>query len=141
MTARTFTVHRARVRLDPLLLAAPAAALATGMAAEWLDFRALRYPILALMFVAVLATAWAATTGHGRLRIAVIAIGVGIAAWAAAETVYVVLHAARGEEFGFDRFDSQPARALGLIAVHALFLGVPTGVAAALALQLLWLRR
>jgi len=116
-----------------MALAAPAAAVLAGLAAEWLDFRALRYPLLLMVGLGVLATALAVLPRTGGWRAAALTVAIGIATWAAAETLYVVLHAAQGERFEAERFGPQPAQALGLIAAHALFLGVPTGVAAALA--------
>ena len=127
-----------------MLLAAPLAPLATGIAAEWLDFRALRYPILLLMFTGVTATAIALTQSPSRTTlVALRALALGVLAWAAAETVYVIIHAARGTPFDAERFGPQWAQALGLIGVHALALGAPTGVVAALMLLLRerWLAR
>lgn len=136
-----------RVR-DPfanaLLFAAPLAAVAAGCAAEWLDFRALRYPLLAMMLAGVVATA-SALDRRGDTNLAprgvagtmLRAVLAGVLAWTLAESVYVMLHVLRGEAFDAQRFGPQPAQALGLIAVHALFLGGPTGLAAA---ALVWLR-
>ena len=120
---------------DALLLAAPAAAVVAGLAAEWLDFRALRYPILLLMLAGVTATAFALTGGRAGWRAFVIAVATGVCAWAAAEALYVALHAARGERFDAERFGPQWAQALGLVGVHALVLGAPTGIAAGMLLQ------
>ena len=138
--AITSNVHapaRARDRHagDLLLLAAPAAAIVAGIAAEWLDFRALRYPILLMMLAGVTATAYACTGGRGGWRSFVAALAIGVASWAAAETLYVVLHAAQGERFDGERFGPQWWQALGLIAVHALVLGAPTGAVAGGLLQ------
>jgi hypothetical protein len=186
-----------------LLAGAPVAAVLAGMAAQWLDFRELRWPLLALVGLGVLATAWALTPGRegaggrskrrpyttahkvhagavagGRSkqrpyaphevhagavaggtqrpyaaptldadgdRVAgargeqrpytaggafLLTVMLGVATWAAAETVYVLLHVALGERFEAERFGPQPAQALGLIAAHALFLGLPTGAVA-----------
>ena len=60
---------------------------------------------------------------------------VPLAAWAAAETLYVVLHAAQGERFDAERFGPQWRQALGLIGVHAVVLGAPTGIVAGVLLQ------
>ena len=49
----------------------------------------------------------------------------------------MIIHAARGQAFEAERFGPQWAQALGLIGVHALFLGAPTGIAAG---ALLWVR-
>ena len=42
----------------------------------------------------------------------------------------MLLHVAGGERFDAERFGPQWRQALGLIGVHALFLGAPTGVVA-----------
>jgi hypothetical protein len=115
----------------------PAAALVAGIAAEWLDFRALRYPLLFMVGAGVLATAFA-LFGHERtLRAFALTALLGVATWAAAEAIYVVIHATRGETFDADRFGPQWAQALGLIGVHALFLGLPTGIVAGVVRQLI----
>ena len=121
-----------------LMYAAPVAALLAGSAAEWLDFRALRYPLLVLVLVGVMLTRQAhdAIARHGArarrdaLHALLRTVLLGVVTWGAAETVYVVLHAAQGERFEADRFGPQPAQALALVGAHALFLGVPTGIAA-----------
>jgi hypothetical protein len=118
-----------------LLLAAPTAALAAGLAAEWLDFRELRVPLLLMVGAGVLLTAHAAFARQPALRRTLLTVVLGVATWAAAETVYVVLHVATGQEFSAERFGPQPAKALGLIAAHGVFLGAPTGAAAALLLE------
>jgi len=117
-----------------MLLAAPAAALAGGFAAEWLDFRELRVPLLLMVGLGVVLTARAAFAGRPALTAAALTVALSVATWAAAEAVYVVLHVATGQRFNFEAFDSQPAQAIGLIAAHGVFLGAPTGAAAALAL-------
>jgi hypothetical protein len=123
-----------------MLAGAPAALALAGGAAEWLDFRALRYPILLVMLAGVVLTARALeTSAQGDLvrRQAVVrTVAIGVGAWAAAESLYVVIHALRGQPFDAERFGPQWAQALGLIAVHALVLGAPTGVAAAAVLRL-----
>jgi hypothetical protein len=112
-------------------LAAPAAALAAGLAAEWLDFRELRVPLLLMVGAGVLLTGHAAFASRRSSAAAGLTVALGIATWAAAETVYVVLHVATGQEFNAERFGPQPAQAVGLIAAHGLFLGAPTGAVAA----------
>jgi hypothetical protein len=113
-----------------LLLGAPIVALLAGLAAESLDFRALRYPLLLMVGLGVLATAIALFARERPLRAFVLTVLLGAATWGAAETLYVVLHVAQGESFDAERFGPQWRQALGLIGVHALFLGVPTGIAA-----------
>jgi hypothetical protein len=123
--------------LTLLLYAAPVTAIIAGVAAEWLDFRALRYPLLLMMLAAVAATHYAMEElarrrGESRtgFRSMLRAILLGMTTWAAAQAVYVVLHVAQGERFEAPRFGPQPLQALGLIAAHALFLGAPTGAVA-----------
>ncbi|HZP58594.1 MAG TPA: hypothetical protein VFC53_13745 [Dehalococcoidia bacterium] len=130
----------------PLTLGAPVAAVLLGAGAEWLDFRELRAAFLALGVAGVTVTALALRPGAWRampaLRAALLTVALGAATWAAAEATYVALHLAQGERFHAERFGPQPAQAIGLIAAHALFLGVPTGVAAAaLVFGREWLRR
>lgn len=118
-----------------LIFGAPLAAVLVGVSAEWLDVRALRYPLLTMVLAGVAATAFAIESrGRGALVRALI---IGVSTWAAAETLYVIIHAARGQAFEAERFGPQWAQALGLIGVHALFLGAPTGIAAG---ALLWVR-
>ena len=114
-----------------MILGAPAAAILAGLAAEWLDFRALRYPLLLGVGLGVLATALALFGRDRGLRPFLLVVVLGAATWAAAETLYVIIHASRGAPFETERFDSEWAKGLFLIGVHALFLGVPTGFAAA----------
>lgn len=116
---------------------APAAALAAGLAAEWLDFRALRYPLLLTVGAGVLATAWSLFGRRPNIAALLLTVALGAATWAAAEAVYVVLHAALGGRFSFEAAGPQWAQAVLLIALHASLLGVPTGVAAALALRMI----
>ena len=123
-------------RLDALLVAAPAAALAAGVAAEWLDFSALRYPLLLVVLIGVVLTAWALFGGRKGWRVLAVTFPLGVFTWAAAQTVYVVLHLVQGERFNFEVFDSQPAQAVGLIIAHGVFLGLPTGFVAGVALWL-----
>jgi hypothetical protein len=132
--------HRARTRSGAslwLILAAPLAALLAGLAAEWLDFRALRYPLLLMVALGVLATAHALFAHERRVPAFLFTVALGAATWGAAEALYVVLHAAIGESFDADRFGPQWAQAIALIGVHALLLGVPTGVAAGVARHLI----
>jgi hypothetical protein len=117
-----------------MLLAAPAAAVSAGLAAEWLDFRELRVPLLLMVGAGVLLTAHAAFAGRRPMHAAALTGALGIATWAAAESVYIVVHYATGGHLNFETFDSQPAQALALIAIHAGFLGAPTGAAAAILL-------
>jgi len=106
-----------------------------GMAAEWLDFRALRVPLLMMAGCGVLAAAWALTRGRTGVRPFFQTVAVGAATWAAIETLYVVIHLAAGERFHAERFGAQWSQAIGLIAAHGLFLGVPTGIAVAVVLH------
>ncbi len=120
------------------LLGAPLVAIAAGLAAEWLDFRALRYPLLVMVLAGVMATSFALLPAAGRrpVRESAVVLAVGVATWAAGETLYAVIHALRGDPFEAERFGPQWAQALGLIGVHAIALGAPTGVVAALLLRL-----
>jgi hypothetical protein len=106
-----------------------------GMSAEWLDFRALRVPLLMMAGFGVLAAAWALTRGRTGVRPFLQTVAAGAATWAAIETLYVVIHLVAGERFHAERFGPQWSQAIGLIAAHGLFLGVPTGIAVALALH------
>ena len=114
---------------------APLVALLGGMSAEWLDFRALRLPLLLMVGLGVLATSYAISGTRTGLRPFLLTIAVGAVTWAAAETVYAVIHVAGGERFHAERFGPQWSQALGLIAAHGLFLGTPTGIAAACVLH------
>jgi len=122
-----------------LMYAAPLAAVLAGCAAEWLDFRALRYPLLVMVLTGVTFTGYthdafahdrAESRRGGRFvglsRTAVL----GVVTWGAAETVYVLLHVLQGERFDVGRFGPQPVQALTLIAAHGVFLGAPTGIVA-----------
>ena len=124
-------------RLPPgLLWCVDALAVALcGMAAEWLDFRALRVPLLVLAGFGVLAAAWAITRGRAGVRPFLETVAAGVATWASIEAVYVVIHLAQGERFHADRFGAQWSQAVLLVAVHGAFIGVPTGIAVALALH------
>jgi len=123
---------------QPLLLAAPTAAAAAGLAAEWLDFRALRAPILLGAGLGVLATGYALARGRRGAVPFALTVALGVATWAAAEGVYAVSHAARGGTFNFEAspLESQAGQALTLVLAHGVFLGVPTGLAAAALLHL-----
>ncbi len=124
-----------------LVFGAPVAAVLIGLSAEWLDFRELRMPLLLLAGFGILATAHALDgTGTG-VRSYARTVLIGVATWGAAQTLYVLLHVARGESFDASRFGPQWAQALGLIAAHGLFLGAPTGVVAAAVLAAPRLRR
>ena len=113
-----------------LALGAPLVAVLGGMAAEWLDFRELRIPLLLMVGFGVLATAHALVGARPGWRAFAVAMLVGVATWAAVESVYTVIHVARGEQFHADRFGPQWSQAIGLIAAHGLFLGAPTGAVA-----------
>ena len=132
---------RTRAAGDLLLLGAPAAAVVAGMAAQWLDFNALRYPLLLMVLAGVTATSYAITGGRAGVRAFASAVLVGVATWGAAETLYVIVHAALGQSFEAERFGAQWTQALGLIVVHALALGAPTGVVAGVVLQIAALAR
>jgi hypothetical protein len=113
----------------------PLAAALAGIGAEFLDFRELRVLFLAGVGLGVLATSYALFGARPGLPRAALTALAGLLTWAAAEAVYVVLHASRGELFSAERFGPQPVQALALIGVHALFLGLPTGIAAAAVIQ------
>ncbi|HYM15676.1 MAG TPA: hypothetical protein VEZ14_08960 [Dehalococcoidia bacterium] len=128
------------------VLAAPLVALLAGIAAEWLDFRALRVPLLLMVGVGVLATAYRLVGPRSGWRPFALVVLVGVATWAGAESVYAVIHLARGERFHAGVFGPQWSQFVGLVAAHGLFLGAPTGAAAALILQAMtarsaWIRR
>jgi hypothetical protein len=114
-----------------LIYAAALAAVLAGIAAEWLDFRSLRYPILLCVGVGVLFTAHSILGVRTSVRTFLWTVALGVATWAAAESLYVAIHAARGEAFEAERFGPQWVQAFGLIGVHGIFLGLPTGLAAA----------
>lgn len=120
-----------------LLFGAPLAAILAGMAAEWLDFRTLRYPLLLMVGAGVLSTAWALFGVERTLRAFFATVLLGAATWVAAETLYVVLHAVQGERFDMEPSVPQWAQALELIGIHGLVLGVPTGGAVAVIRHLL----
>jgi hypothetical protein len=134
MTMRTSTVAAAPAVARPggahiLAFGAPLAAVLAGLAAEFLDFRALRVPLLLMVLAGVAATAYALSPRGWRG--AAFTVALGALTWAAAETIYVIIHAASGQPLETERSASQPAAALWLIAVHGVVLGVPTGAAAA----------
>ena len=128
-----------------LMYAAPLAALLAGCAAEWLDFRALRYPLLVLVLFGVTLTRHAhdllardreGARQRGSLDAVLRTVVLGVVTWGVAETVYVLLHVVQGERFEADRFGPQAVQAIALIAAHGVFLGAPTGIAAWALLQL-----
>ncbi len=119
-----------------LLFGAPVAAILAGVAAEWLDFRALRVPLLLVVGFGVLATAYSVSGARRGWRPFAATVLIGIATWAAAQSVYAMIHVAGGERFHADRFGPQWSQAIALIAAHGAFLGAPTGVAAA---TILWI--
>ena len=123
-----------------LVLGAPIVAVCAGMGAEFLDFRALRVLFLLGVGFGVLATSFALFgTRASRRNFALTAL-VGVATWGGAEALYTIIHPLRGEAFHAGVFGPQWSQALGLVAAHGLFLGLPTGVAAAVLLHVPWLR-
>jgi hypothetical protein len=118
-----------------LALGAPLVAALGGMSAEWLDFRELRVPLLLMVGFGVLATAHVVAGTRPGWRAFAVATLVGVATWAAVETIYSIIHVARGEQFHAGRFGPQWSQAIGLIAAHGLFLGAPTGAVAGVMLQ------
>jgi hypothetical protein len=148
MTTHASTIRASSARLRPaltwpaglLLLGAPIVALFGGMAGEWVDFRALRVPLLVMVGFGVLATAYAAGGARGGWRRFAMTVLIGATTWAAAQTVYVAIHLASGERFHADRFGPQWSQAIALIAAHGAFLGAPTGIAAAILLRIPALR-
>jgi hypothetical protein len=134
-----------RSSLASLIAILPVAlvALAAGLSAEFLDFRALRVPILLLVLSGVIAGVRLVNIGRPGHRIA-IALVSGAAAWGGAQLVYAVIHASRGRTFDFNAWpwEAQASQAAGLILAHAVFLGLPTGIAAAVVVEAwTWLRR
>ena len=115
-------------------LAAPLAAVLAGFAGQYADFRSLREPILLVVGLGVLATGWAFTREAGAWRTILLAAAIGTATWGGAQLVYVILHVLSGEPFEMERIDPQWAQAITLVAAHAAFLGVPTGLVAGLLL-------
>ncbi|HXH23923.1 MAG TPA: hypothetical protein VNI78_01665 [Vicinamibacterales bacterium] len=142
MTVRTIDggatgtrVPDARWTGPAMLYAAPFAAIIAGMAAQWLDFRALRLPLLLLVLAGVIASSIALSRARRPAAAFGVSVVTGALTWAAAQVVYTILHVASGQEFSFDRLGGpQPVQALGLIVAHAAFLGLPTGIAAGVAL-------
>jgi hypothetical protein len=149
VTSRTISVPRPKRRAQlpaarrshALVFGAPLAALLLGLSAEWLDFRELRVLLLFVGGFGVLATAYAIDGTRTGIRPFARTVLAGFATWAGAQCVYAVLHVVRGEAFDAGRFGPQWAQALGLIAAHGLFLGVPTGIVAALMLHAAGRRR
>ncbi len=112
------------------------------MAAQWLDFQALRVPLLLLVGFGVLATAIALSRQRRGWAAFAVAVAVGFVTWAGAQVVYSIIHVASGDQFHAERFgDSQWTQAIGLILAHGLFLGLPTGAVAGLLIQTPFLRR
>src|SRR2546430_1354127 len=60
---------------------------------------------------------------------------VGAGTWGIGGGLYVIIRVARGESFDASRFGPQWSQAIGLSAVHALLLGLPTGIAVAALMQ------
>lgn len=147
MTTQASTIRAGRGRPFRLtsanlpLLGAPLAAVLGGMAGEWLDFRALRVPLLVTVGFGVLATAYAIHGTHGGWRGFAGTVLVGVGTWAAAQSIYAAIHLGSGERFHAERFGAQWSQAIALVAAHGAFLGAPTGVAAALILRVPILRR
>jgi hypothetical protein len=120
---------------------APVAALLVGLSAEWVDFRELRVPLLLVAGFGVLATAYAIHGTRTGWRPCARTALIGVTTWGAAQTLYVLLHLARGESFNAGRFGPQWSQALALIAAHAVFFGAPTGAVAGAMLHLPSVRR
>jgi hypothetical protein len=141
MTAHSPAIPAAARSSSPLgerwlLLGAPLVAVLGGLSAEWLDFRALRVSLLLMVGFGVLATSYALSGTRRGPRPFATSVLAGAATWATAEALYCALHVALGHRFDADAFgSSQPVQAVGLIAAHGLFLGAPTGIAAALMLH------
>lgn len=122
-----------------LAVGAAAAAITTGLLSALTEFREWRELILVMMVAGAAMGAAGLHRGSDDRRLTLTAFVLGPAMWALAQIVYVMVQLGRGEPFEADRFGPQWAQALGLIAAHAVFLGTPTGVAAAL-LVLGWRR-
>ncbi len=135
ISARTLTPRERARSLPALVWGAPIVAVLAGLSAQWLDFRALRYPLLLLVLAGALATAYALFGVRATVRAFAMTALLGVVTWAAAETLYVVIHGASGQSFDAPRFGAQWSQALGLIAIHAGVLGAPTGIVAALLLR------
>lgn len=122
-------------------MAAPVVAVLAGLAAEWLDFRALRVPLLTMVGLGVLGTSYAVTRGRPGMPEFLVTIGLGGLTWAGAESVYALVHVARGEMFHLDAGGPQAVQAVALIAAHGVILGLPTGLAVAILVHAIGLRR
>ena len=109
-------------------------ALTVGAGGEWLDFRALRAPILLGVGVCVLAAACSVPRSRGFIDFVRTAL-IGAATWGAGRALYAFIHIARGESFDASRFGPQWSQALGLIAVHTVLIGLPTSIAVAALMQ------
>src|SRR4051812_8624134 len=106
-----------RLRMPGRALLASAALLGTlivGAGAEWLDFRALRVPILLVVGLCARA-APAPFPKRGGLRDMLRTSLIGAATWGAGGLLYVTIHVARGESFDAARFGAQWSQSLGLI--------------------------
>ena len=126
--------------IGPLVFGAPLVAVLAGVSAEWLDFRALRIPLLLLIGFGVLATAYSVIGARRGWRPFAATVLVGVATWAGGQSIYAIIHAAAGEQFHADRFGPQWSQAIALIAAHGAFLGAPTGLVAAVILWVLAMR-
>jgi hypothetical protein len=118
---------------------APAAAIAAGLFSSLTEFREWQELILVMMVAGAAAGAVGLAGDRDGRRLALTALALGPAMWAGAQVVYVAVQLVQGDPFEADRFGPQWVQAVGLIAAHAVFLGVPTGLAAAL-LVLGWRR-
>jgi hypothetical protein len=116
-----------------LLSAAPFAAVIAGLATHWWD---LRQALLLPVGLAVLATSFALAKRRTRWQAFLLAVAVGAVTWGGAQTVYILAHLVAGEPLDAGRFGPQWAQALGLVAAHVVFLGIPTGAVAGLLLNL-----
>lgn len=127
------------MRPSVLAVAATAAAITTGLLSALTEFRDWRELILVMMVAGAAMGAVGVHRGPSNRRLALTAFLLGPGMWALAQVVYVLVQLGRGEPFDADRFGPQWSQALGLIAAHAVFLGIPTGAAAAV-LVLGWRR-
>jgi hypothetical protein len=126
--------HASRRPVGLLIFGAPLVAVLAGVSAEWLDFRALRAPLLLMVGFGVLATASSVIGARHGWRPFASTVLIGIATWAGAQSIYAAIHTTAGEQFHADRFGPQWSQAIALIAAHGAFLGAPTGIAAAIML-------
>lgn len=115
------------------LLLATAAGL--SLTAEFGGRSNLAQPPAATLAVLIATLLWlrGAAVHRRPAALVVTALTFGVAVWTLSPALSVALHLARGEEFDFfEQFDSKAARAGALVTAHAVFLGAPTGVFAAL---------